>query len=466
MAVDERALRELAELTAPYAVLYAVGGYCRDKLLGVEPRDSDICSELTVEQLKSALEGSGFVISDKYPRLGTVAVSRDGFRAEYTVFRTDSYPASGDSHRPERVEFTKDIRLDAARRDFRCNAVYFDILRGEYLDVTGGGIDDIRTGTLTAAASPGKVFGEDGLRVLRLVRFGAELGFRAAPETFEAAKANADRVRNIARERVLEELDKIFVADTAYPALGVRDGHVRGLRMLDKSGLSEILLPEVAALKGLKQNSAYHIYDAYEHSVAAYAAAPPRLRWAALLHDIGKKIAVDRNGNMHGHDVMGAEAAAERLAALNMPRGRAERICRLIACHMTDLKEDMSEAKLRRFVVRNADIAEDLIALKYADGYATRGVIPDKIRLERVYEKMKADGTPFSLGDLAADGRDAQAAGLSGRDIGKALSALLDEAVVCPALRTRERALCFLENYAQRIKRRRRDVADGGREKL
>lgn len=466
MAVDGRALAELAELFAPYATLYAVGGFCRDKLLGVEPRDLDICSELTVERVKDILSGSVFAVSDKYPRLGTVAVHKDAFRAEYTTFRTDSYPASSGRHRPDGVEFTKDISKDASRRDFRCNAVYFDVLRGEYLDITGGGMEDIRTGTLTAADRPEKVFGEDGLRVLRMARFSAELGFTPAPETFAAAKANARGVLDVSRERVLEELDKIFVADTAYPSLGIADGHVRGLRMLDDLGLLNVILPEVGALKGLCQNPNYHIYDAFGHSVAAYACAPPRLRWAALLHDIGKKIAVDRGGNMHGHDVMGAEAAAERLAALGMPHGRAERICRLISCHMTDLKEDMSEGRLRRFLLRNADIAEDLIALKYADGYASRGTEPREMRLERLYNEMKTDGTPFSVGDLAADGRDAQAAGLSGRDIGEALSALLDEAVVCPALRTRERALRFLENYAQRIKRSRRDGADGGREKL
>ncbi len=447
--VNERVLHELAEVFAASAPLYAVGGFCRDKLLGVVPRDLDICSKLDVESVKTILKNSGFAVSDKCLRLGTVVVSKDGFSAEYTTFRTDSYAEGKGDHRPVDVRFTEDIRLDAVRRDFACNAVYYDVVKAEYLDFAGG-IQDIKNKVLRAVTDPEKVFGEDGLRVLRLVRFAAELGFEIEESTFAAAKKNAWRVKDIVPERVFAELDKIFVADTAYPELGIKDGHVRGFNLLDRLGLVETLLPELAALKGLEQPAKHHIYDAYRHSVEAYAVSSPDIRWAALLHDIGKKIAVDAQGNMHGHDVLGANAAENRLRALRMPPARIKETTELVACHMVDLKGDMSENKLRRFIVKHAGTVEKLIKLKYADGYATKGQPVGDIRTDVLYHEMLADGTPMKLSDLPVGGADAAAAGLKGKQIGEALGLLWDEAVVNPCLRDRANALAFLERQAEK----------------
>lgn len=443
-------MRELASLFRDRATLYAVGGFVRDTLLGVTPRDLDICSHLGVEDVKTMLSGTRFAVSGKSMRLGTATVSAEGFSAEYTAFRTDSYPEGSGVHRPSEVTFTRDMRADALRRDFTANAVYFDPLTEEYTDFVGGK-EDIEKRVLRAVRDPDAVFGEDGLRVLRLVRFAAELGFEPEENTFAAAKRYAAYVKDVAPERVFAELDKIFVADTAYPGLGVSDGHVRGLKLLDELGLTDLLLPELAALRGLEQPKKYHIYDAFRHSVEAYKAAEPSVRWAALLHDVGKKVACERQGNMHGHDAIGAELVRERLAALGMPPRRVRRTAELTACHMADLKGDMSENKLRLFIAEHADIMDDLTALKRADAYATRGEDVGELRIERLWREMRSDGTPFSVGDLPVDGTDAQAAGLSGREIGDALSALLREAVINPVLRDRARALAFLKKRADRL---------------
>jgi hypothetical protein len=141
----------------------------------------------------------------------------------------------------------------------------------------------------------------------------------------------------------------------------------------------------------------------------------------------------------------------ERLAALGMPPRRVRRTAELTACHMADLKGDMSENKLRLFIAEHADIMDDLTALKRADAYATRGEDVGELRIERLWREMRSDGTPFSVGDLPVDGTDAQAAGLSGREIGDALSALLREAVINPVLRDRARALAFLKKRADRL---------------
>ena len=177
MGAELAVLKELAALFAPLATLYAVGGYSRSRLLGVPPKDIDICSKLPLEDVKTLLSNTRFVVSEKSMRLGTATVTAPGFAAEYTAFRTDSYPAGSGAHRPDSVTFTEDMRADAMRRDFTANAVYFDPLTESFVDLCGGK-EDIARGVLRAVREPDGVFGEDGLRVLRLVRFAAELGFR------------------------------------------------------------------------------------------------------------------------------------------------------------------------------------------------------------------------------------------------------------------------------------------------
>ena len=237
MGAERAALKELAELFRSFATLYAVGGFSRSLLLGVPPHDIDICSKLTLEDVKKLLSNTRFAVSAKSMRLGTARIYADGFSAEYTAFRTDSYPAGSGAHRPESVTFTEDMREDAERRDFTANAVYFDPLTEKFTDFFGGA-EDIKRKVLRAVREPDKVFAEDGHRVLRLVRFSAELGFLAEEETFASAKRNARLVLDIAKERVFAELDRIVTADTAYPALGNADGHVRGLALMDALGLS------------------------------------------------------------------------------------------------------------------------------------------------------------------------------------------------------------------------------------
>lgn len=447
MGAERAALKELAELFHSFATLYAVGGFSRSLLLGVPPHDIDICSKLTLEDVKKLLSNTRFAVSAKSMRLGTARIYADGFSAEYTAFRTDSYPAGSGAHRPESVTFTEDMREDAARRDFTANAVYFDPLTEKFTDFFGGA-EDIKRKVLRAVREPDKVFAEDGHRVLRLVRFSAELGFLAEEETFASAKRNARLVLDIAEERVFAELDRIVTADTAYPALGNADGHVRGLALMDALGLTELLIPELAALGGLEQPKKYHVFDARRHSDLAFAVSPPAVRWAALLHDIGKRPAHDAQGNMHGHETVGAELALRRLLALGMPKGRAERTAELVRWHMVDLKGDMSDGKLRLFLAEHSDIAEDLIALKRADAFATRASDVGELHIERVWREMLADGTPLAVKDLPVGGLDAERAGFSGREIGEALAVLHREAVLNPVLRERDKALAFLEKRA------------------
>ena len=441
-------LKTLAELFSPYATLYAVGGFVRDGIMEIACHDIDICSKLKVDDVKKALLNSDFVVLDKSLRMGTVIIVSGAFKAEYTTFRQDSYAAGRGTHSPETVSFTDDIMRDALRRDFACNAVYLDILTGDIVDPLGG-VRDIKQKTLRYAKED--VFEADGLRILRLVRFGAELGFAPDADTLASARENAWRVRDISAERIREELVGCFKADMKHPELKRTGAHLEAFEALDDLGLVDILLPELAALKGLPQPPKYHLYDAYRHSVKAFELAPPHLRWAALLHDVGKAPAVARYGNMHGHDVIGEEIVKCVLTRLRFSKESIRRVSQLVRWHMVDINGNMSEAKLRRFVLEHADIIEDLCTLIEVDGVASAGKLTRTNRVRAAYESMLALEVPFKISELSVNGGDLIALGVPEKDRAALMGELLAETAMNPALKDRQRALEYLKKKAAKL---------------
>lgn len=447
----EQSLKELADIVSPHAPLYAVGGYVRDRLLGLDGGDVDIASHLTVDRMKSILAGSRFVVSDRNLRMGTVHIYSHSEYFEYTTFRSDSYDKSSGKHYPDDVIFTDSILLDAKRRDFKCNAVYYDIKRGEIVDPLGGA-EDIKNRVISTADEPSITFEADGLRVLRLVRFCAELGFEIEEETLKAAKENAWRVKDIAKERVRDELMKIFVADARHPELGLKDAHLKGFRLLDELGLVDMLLPELAALKGMPQPKKYHLYDAYEHSVKAFELAPPRLRWAALLHDIGKVETMRLYGNMHSHAEYSATLARALLARLRFSTKQKSDIVDIIAGHMTDVNGDMSRYKLKRFAIEHIDRIEDICELMDIDALAASGKQRETNRLLEAYLEMKADNVPLHISELKVDGLDLVEAGVPENMRTTLLKELLVDTAMNKTLDNREAALCYIAKKAKKLR--------------
>lgn len=452
MAVDEQKLKRLATLFAPYATLYQVGGCVRDELLELPCFDVDVCSQLTVDNVKMMLSNTDFVVSDKNLRMGTVHISSKDFCVEYTTFRTDSYDKSSGKHSPDNVLFTSDMALDAKRRDFRCNALYKDVLTGEIVDLLGG-LDDLKNKTICTVTSPEDVFEADGLRVLRMVRFASELGFEVEKQTFDTAKKNAWRVKDIAVERVRDELCKIFVADTRHPAPERENAHLRGLRMLDELGLVDMLLPELSALKGLAQPAKYHLYDAFEHSVKAFEYSPPDLRFAALLHDVGKAPAMKENGNMHAHDVVGEKMVRNVANRLRFSKEDTATLCALVRLHMVDINGNTSESKLRLFCVKNHVYIDRLLRLMDVDALASAGKITRENRVRTVWENMKKDGVPLRVKDLAVGGNDLVRLGFQPDERAQALRELLYDTALNPSLNDRDKALKYLKNKKEKIQR-------------
>ncbi len=416
--------------------LYLVGGSVRDFLAGLTPaaHDWDICSPLPADDFAAVAKENGFLIQATYRNTGTVKLKGEIADYEYTCFRSDKYVRG--THVPVEIYFTQDIRLDAARRDFTANAVYFDVAKGIFVDPLDG-ISAVKEKRLTTVAPAKKVFGEDGLRLLRLARQAAQLGFSPDEECLLGARENAALIQDISPERIFEELNLLLCAEQKC---GVSDSPYRGLKLLDDIGVLRYILPELAQGKGLAQRADFHKYDVLEHSFRAVKYAErihgsPVFRLATLLHDVGKPISMLRDGNAHAHSEEGERLAVQILSRLKAPKKTINEVAWLIKWHMYDFNCQTSEKKLRRFFVQNYPRLETLLLLKQADYSACAddtSVAPTCVRWRALISKMQEENVPFSLKELAVNGRDIQAAGVSPRLTAQVLNALLLHVAVCP----------------------------------
>ncbi|MDR1905690.1 MAG: CCA tRNA nucleotidyltransferase [Clostridiales bacterium] len=452
MLIDD-ALKALAKIFLPNT-LYIVGGCVRNALMATTPTDIDLCGALTPDEV-FVLGGSHkeLKIIPVNPRIGTLKLIFRGQQYEYTAFRRDNYDIGG-AHRPEEVVFTRRIDDDAKRRDFTVNAVYYDIVNQKTVDPLGG-IGDIVKKTLKTCAKPEKTLSEDGLRLMRLVRFAAEYGFSIDEETFSAAKKYAALLEKISPERKRLELVGILNADNISPESGMR-GVERGLNLLCEIGLLKYIIPELEDCVGFNQSAKYHKYDVFTHIIKTTAYAPKRIRLAALFHDIGKPQCFKENGNMYRHSDYGVETAKIRLGAngLRFSKDEINRALKLICHHMYDIDGRAAEKKVRIFIQENAEIIPDLLELKKAD-YAAKGfddgVCQSALKLERIFNEMRERGIPTSVSELKINGGDVRALGFLKEEIGSVLRHVLYASADAPRMLTREAQLAAARSMKKRI---------------
>ena len=435
--------------------LYVVGGTVRDALSDLvlqknSPRDWDICSPLPYEAFSQIAIAEGFAIKSVFKNTGTVKLQDEtGVDYEFSCFRSDRYVRG--THVPVEIYFTEDITLDARRRDFTVNAVYYDVAKSEFVDPLNG-ISAIHEKRLTTVAPAEKVFGEDGLRLLRLARQSAQLGFRPDEECLNGAKSNAALIRDISPERILAELNALLTADLKY---GVKDGHYFGLKLLDETRVLDYVLPELTLGRNLAQRADFHKYDVLEHSLRAAKYAPPNLRLAALLHDVGKPFCKYRDGNSYAHPEEGERLAKEILSRLKAPNKYIERIPALVKWHMYDFNCQTSEKKLRRFFIEHYDILDDLLFLKQADFSACTddlNVAPTCARWTELLTCMKAEKTPFTLKELAVTGKDILMLGIPPKHVSNILRELLLHTANFPADNQKERLLRLAQGIIKGIR--------------
>ncbi len=390
--------------------------------LATDKPDTDICAPAPAEDFVSRAKEAGFTIDAVYKNTGTVKLSCGKEDYEFTSFRSDEYIRG--VHRPVNTFFTDDISLDARRRDFKCNAVYYDINGGKFVDPLGG-IDDIKNRVLSTVAAAEKVFGEDGLRLMRLARIAAETGFTPTEECLDGARRNAELITDIAPERIWAELDRILHANLRY---GREYAAINGLSVLKKTGVFGLILPELSIGDGMPQRSDIHRYDVLKHSFCTVKYSDEKIRLAALLHDVGKPYCMIKNGNFYNHETDGARIAGEICNRLKVPKKLTEEVVKLTELHMYDLRCDARENKVRKFIIKNLKYFDKLMLLKQADFSACRDDLspaPSVVKMTAIYEKMKAEGVPLTLKQLAVRGDELIAAGCPKERTGKVLEKLL-----------------------------------------
>lgn len=398
---------------------WCVGGCVRDSLLHRTPEDWDVTTSALPEQVMALFAPHAFPTGLRH---GTVTIRRLHQVVEVTTFRSDG--PYGDSRRPDTVSFTDSLEADLARRDFTVNAMAVD-LQGRFADPFGGQ-QDLDARRLCCVGRPGDRFREDALRILRCLRFSAVLGFSVAEETAEALMENRRLLERIAPERVRMELDKLLVGQDAPAVLRAFPAAVG------------VVLPEVLPMVGFHQHNRHHCFDVWEHTLHALEAAPPEraLRWAVLLHDVGKPAAFTMDdwgqGHFFGHPALGKTLAGEALHRLKFDNASRDAVLTLVEWHDREILP--TERAVRRVLQRLGEARlRQLLAVKRADNLgqapAYRGRQAEIDRVEAVLDHLLAENACFSRKQLAVNGGDLAALGLEGRQIGATLSALLDAVV-------------------------------------
>jgi len=358
---------------------WLVGGSVRDRLLGRQPKDFDVATDATPDEVirlfpEARLVGAHF---------GVVLIRENGAEVEVATLRTDhSYR---DGRRPEMVVFQKDPRQDALRRDFTINALFEDPSSGEVLDFTGGK-KDLEARVLRAIGDPDRRFAEDYLRMLRAVRLAAELDFTIEPATAEAIRRMSPMVRAIAAERVREELNLILTSGAAR----------RGFEWLDETGLLVHVLPEIAAMKGVPQPPEFHPEgDVWTHTLLMLGMMhhpSVELAWGVLLHDVGKPptFRLAERIRFDGHVEKGVELSREILQRLRAPNSVIRQVESLVANHLRfkDIQR-MKESTLKRFL--RLDRFEEHLELHRLDCLASHGQLDHYEYARRKWAEWKPE---------------------------------------------------------------------------
>ena len=430
---------------------WLVGGAVRDLLLGRPPGDFDIATDARPEQVATLFRR----VIPTGVRHGTVTVLFDGRQLEVTTFRTES--GYRDGRRPDRVAFAPTIEEDLSRRDFTINGIAVELPGGRIVDPFQGRAD-LKCGVVRAIGDPAERFAEDGLRPLRACRIAAQLGFRVEAATVAAIAGSLDTVRRVAGERIGAEIARIVLSPK--PSVG--------LRLMQETGLMELLLPELHRCVGVEQRqppgraAGEPEFDVFTHSLAACDASDPEpvLRWAGLLHDIGKATTLVRGAGgaltFHHHDRESARMTREIFDRLRYPHALREEVAHLVALHMFQYDEHWSDAAVRRFVARvGRDRIDHLLALRRADqmgryGAAHHGgLTPRLIALASRVDAVMAQSEVLTVRDLAVNGNDLMSAlQLSpGPVLGVLLRELLETVLDDPSLNERGTLLTIAANF-------------------
>jgi len=419
---------------------YAVGGCIRDSILGRVPDDWDITTSAAPTQVKALFKRT----IDTGIQHGTVTVMLDKEGYEVTTYRIDG--EYDDSRHPKQVIFTANLIEDLKRRDFTINAMAYNDEAG-LVDVFEG-IKDIDRKVIRCVGNSKERFSEDALRIMRAVRFSAQLGYAIEEQTKKAIRQLASNLKQISAERIQVELVKLITSP-----------HPEYLRSAYELGITKVIMPEFDACMNTEQNNPHHCYNVGEHTLAAMQASAPDkvLRLSMLFHDIGKPgtVTIDESGihHFHGHPAVSEEMSRKILRRLKFDNHTIDQVTRLVKYH--DYKVEPSERGVRRAVIKvGEDIFPLLLQVKKADmeaqsTYQRKEKEENLQDISRLYEQIISQEQCVSLKSLAVSGRDLmEYANMEpGKKIGEVLGHLLDLVVDDPSRNVKEVLLKEAERY-------------------
>lgn len=399
---------------------YVVGGCVRDSLLGKNPKDWDICTSATPDEIEEVFKNEKII--ETGIKHGTVTVMINGVGYEITTFRSDGEYT--DHRRPDRVEFVKYVKDDLARRDFTINAMAYNDKEG--LIDPFSGQSDLSSGVIRCVGDPNVRFEEDALRIMRALRFASVYGFSIDKNTAKAMRRKKLLLNEIASERIRDELCKLLVGKNVLFILTVYPEIV------------SVILPEIVPCIGFVQNNKYHAYTVYghiAHAVANYTGDSVILKMALLLHDIGKpyRYSVDDNGHGHfyGHAEPSAEITAKVVNRLKFDRKSQDQIIQLVKIHDDHIEPVIKNVR-KWLNILGPDMIYLFIDMKRADMLAhAEGTQTERLKKLDDFQNMVKDEIKkmscFSLKDLAISGDDLIEIGIpEGKNIGKLLNITLE----------------------------------------
>lgn len=411
MKLPENIKIALDILTGSGFEAYVVGGCVRDMIMGKAPADYDITTNALPNQTVDCFKD--YRVIETGIKHGTVTVVLGGENIEITTYRVDGEYL--DNRRPENVSFTSSIEEDLARRDFTMNSIAFNPEKG-IVDPFGGE-RDIKNGIIRCVGEADKRFNEDGLRILRALRFASHTGFEIEEDTSKSIKKNKNLINNISAERIFSEFKKLLCGKMAHKVIN------------DYKDVIAVFLPEILPMIGFEQNTKYHHLDVFSHTLKAVenSEADEIIRLALFLHDIGKPAAfyADDEGIAHfkGHAAIGADMARLVLGRLKSDNETKNKVCALIEMHsggITDVKKLVSE--------KGFEFARLLVKVKKADASAKAPQfrnVPELDEAQWAIDELEKSGKPVFLSDLAVSGKDIILLGAKGKKVGEILKKLL-----------------------------------------
>lgn len=431
---------------------FLVGGSVRDSIMGFTPNEYDIATNAKPEDVQRIFK---YTIPTGIKH-GTILVILDDMHVEITTFRSDGNYSDG--RHPDKVEYTASIEDDLPRRDLTINAMAYNVLDGTLIDMFDG-MKDIKNKIIRSVGNPYERFTEDGLRIMRAIRFATKLNFNIEKETFEAICHSTGMLTSIAYERIREEFNRILISDNPF----------RGIELLRKTGILVLIMPELMQGFGVSQNK-FHKYDVYYHILHTIQAVEPLeteeltllVRLAALFHDIAKpmvqkKVSKQEEPVYYNHEVVGANVAKKIMKRLKYSNAEIDFVTLLVRQHMFYYQDEWTDGAVRRFMKAvGIENIKPLLKLREADrlGSGNRKdkeskAIPKLLaRIDKIIEEENA----ITVKDLKINGNDLMKEFnlKPGPIVGKILNYLLDLILDEPSLNDKEKLMektkLFLES--------------------